>query len=224
MSTLSDSERARVTQAIAEVEKITAAEIRCVEIPGPGLLHVALLSGLVSMLVPGALLLAGWRPDGPLPLVGWYVIDPGPLTALELYIELQAAIFVLVLALVFLPWARFLPRAWREAWVRSAANTQFEALGMSRTKDRTGVLLAVAPRHRTAVVVCDAGIERLSDDELSTYVEMPLVRRMKQNELAGGLIDAIEELGQLLKSRARPRSFDTNELPDQLAKANPALT
>lgn len=221
--TLSEDDRHRVAAAIAAAEKNTSAELRAVEIAGPGLLHVAVLAGLVAVLLPGLLLMAGWRPNETWFTGGWTVIDPNPLRAIELYLATQAAFFVLVLCVAFLPWARHAPARWRRAWIRSGAITHFEALGMMRTRGRTGILIAVAPTYRTAAVVADGGIEGLPPALLRDAVEVPLIEAMKRDRLADGLVAAIEALGVLLASRAKGQADDSNELPDQMAASGPSL-
>lgn len=217
---LSSHDRRRVADAIAAAEESSCAEIRCVEIPYPSFLNVALIAALVAVLVPGILVLAGWRPNELGRTGGWTVIDPAPLEALQFYIGLQLACFLLVLLVALLPWARYAPPAWRRSWTRRAANMQFDALGMAHTVRRSAVLVAVAPAYRTAAVITDSGLSALSRAALRQDIEVALSDAMKRDALGDGLVAAIARLGFHL-ARGFPSGDDHNELPDHVAKFRP---
>lgn len=217
---LSGDDRHRIADAIAAAEESTGAEIRCVEIPHPSFLSVALIAALVAVVGPGILVLAGWRPNELGTTGGWTVIDPAPLEALQFYVGLQLACFLLVLLVALLPWARYAPGAWRGRWTRRAANRQFGALGMAHTVRRSAVLIAVAPAYRQAAVIADSGLSALSRAALRQDIEVALSEAMKRDALGDGLVAAISRLGFHL-ARGFPAGDDRNELPDHVAKFRP---
>lgn len=213
---LSPQDRRRVAEAIAAAEARTCAEIRCVELPYPSVLNVALVAALVAVVVPGILVAAGWRPNELGRTGGWTVIDPAPVEALQLYIGVQAVFFVVVFLAALLPWARHAPLGWRRRWTHRAASKQFDALGMAHTVRHTAVLIAVAPAYAQAAVIADSGLSTLSRKALEQDVEVALSDAMKQGALGDGLVAAIGRLGFHL-AKGFPAADDPDELPDHLA-------
>ena len=130
---------------------------------------------------------------------------------------IQLAVFVVALAIF--SWEpvrlRLVPRPVQRARAHREAVEQFFARGMTRTKSRCGVMIFVSLAERYARIIADEGITaKVKDAEWQTAVT-GLTESMRQGDIAGGFIAAIERCGALLAERAPPTGEPDN-LPDRL--------
>jgi putative membrane protein len=96
-----------------------------------------------------------------------------------------------------------------------AAVEQFVVRGITRTKDRTGVLIFVSLAERYARIIADEGIAaKVHTSEWQEAVDA-LTAHMRDGRIAAGFIAAIERCGAVLATHAPP-SGSGNELPDRL--------
>ena len=101
--------------------------------------------------------------------------------------------------------------------VRKAAERAFVRLGMTRTKERNGVLLFVVPSRRKFVILGDIGIHEKVGQEFWSRVADRIQERFREGDFTGGLAGAIEEVGERLAAHFPfDRASDLNELPDEL--------
>jgi uncharacterized membrane protein len=101
--------------------------------------------------------------------------------------------------------------------VHKAAEKAFVRLGMTRTKDRNGVLLFVVPARRKFVVLGDSGIhERVGQDFWHRIVAV-VTEKFRRGDFTGGLICGIEEVGEQLSTHfPYDAATDVDELPDDV--------
>ena len=136
---------------------------------------------------------------------------------LAVYVGAQAIVFAVVMLVGGTPLGRMLtPSAWRKAWVHRAAVTQFEALGLTRTRDATGVLLYVTLAHHRAEVLADSGIHAKAPTQVWDEVVGLLLDGVKRGDAAGGFVNAATRTGEILSAHLPPRSDDANELSDSV--------
>lgn len=88
------------------------------------------------------------------------------------------------------------------------------------TRDRTGILLFVSLLERRVEVLADAGINaRVPDDDWHNVTERVRIG-IANGQLADGLIDAVQQCGQLFARHGfDPGTDDRNERPDHLRAA-----
>lgn len=224
---LSDEDHARIAAAVAVAEKGTSGEIRCVladETTDGGETALAWATGS-ALVAPAAALLLGLEPQALSRVFGGWSIghlaaqDGQIAAALLTYILIQAGVFVLVWLLVaFTPLRRLLvPAPLRRARVHSAALEQFAALGLHRTRDRTGILLFASLGDHRAEVLADEGIYAVAPHDIWDKVVAKLIEGLKDDRPADGFVAAVELTGNILKACLPPREDDANELPDGLA-------
>jgi uncharacterized membrane protein len=98
------------------------------------------------------------------------------------------------------------------------AQKQFQKLRMNKTQERNAVLIFVAPRaHKFAVVGDNAVHEKCGDEFWHRIVEG--MRAHFQNErFSHALIEAINEIGEVLAAHFPRRSPSANELPDDIVQ------
>jgi putative membrane protein len=107
------------------------------------------------------------------------------------------------------------PRAVRRARAHRAALEQFVLRGITRTKNRTGVLIFVSLAERYARIVADEGIAaKVPNAEWQAAIDA-LTAHMRDGRIADGFRAAIERCGAVLAAHAPPDG-SPNELPDRL--------
>ncbi|MFO1475127.1 MAG: TPM domain-containing protein [Verrucomicrobiota bacterium] len=99
-----------------------------------------------------------------------------------------------------------------------AAQSEFERLGMTRTQERNGVLIFVAPLSRNFAVIGDAGIHARCGDSLWPEVSQFLARQFAEGRFTEGIVEGIQAAGDKLAEHFPPRGDDRNELPDDVVE------
>lgn len=220
---ITDSDQARIAQAIADAERHTSGEIFCVvsrrvsaylDVSLAWAAGAALLAPIVF--VPFVLDLR-W-PQG-----GWEAAHQAAAAAstgqaLALYALTQAAVFVAVFLLTRIPVLRRLvtPAGVRRARVREAALQQFLAHGVHVTRDRTGVLLFAALDDHQVELIADEGIHAKVEEDAWAKAVAALTRELRADHPVEGFSAAIGLCGQVLAQHFPPRPDNPNELPDHL--------
>jgi len=197
---LTNDDHTAVAAAIREAEKHTCGQIVCV------LAHASSAYAHVPIL---------W--SSPLAL-----FTPWPLIYFTQWsvqrIFLAQLIVYLVAAVVF-SWAPLrillVPRAVQRARSHRAALEQFVLRGISRTRNRCGVLIFVSLAEHYARIVTDEGVaQRVHASEWQAAIDA-LTMQVREGHLAAGLIAAIGRCGAVLAEHAPPDG-SANELPDRL--------
>ncbi len=129
----------------------------------------------------------------------------------------QLVIFIIAsLALSWMPLRLMLvPRAVQRARAHRAALEQFVVRGVSRTHNRTGILIFVSLAERYTRIIADEGIaHKVSGLEWQAAIDA-LTPHMRDGRIAQGFIAAIERSGAVLEAHAQPDD-SVKELPDRL--------
>jgi uncharacterized membrane protein len=101
--------------------------------------------------------------------------------------------------------------------VEKAADKAFGRLGMTKTKDRNGVLFFVVPSRRKFVVLGDQGIHERVGQEFWRQVAARVSERFRVGDFTGGLVKGIEEVGEQLAAHFPYDAVsDVDELPDDV--------
>ena len=172
-----------------------------------------------ALIVPALALLVGFQPEAlALRFGGWTAAHGGASgMGLAVYIGAQALIFAAVMLVCGTPLGRMLtPSFLRRAWVHRAAVTQFEALGLTRTRDATGVLLYVNLAHHRAEVLADSGIYAKAPTQVWDEVVALLLDGVRRGDAADGFVRAATRTGEILSAYLPPRDDDANELSDSV--------
>jgi putative membrane protein len=189
-----------VAAAIGEAEKKTSGQIVCV------LAHSA--SAYAHVPILWAVALALFAP--------WPLIDFTQLSVQRIFL-LQLVVFI-VAGFIFswMPLRLLLvPRAVQRARAHRAAIEQFVVRGISRTKNRTGVLIFVSLAEHYARIIADEGIAaKVQNAEWQAAIDA-LTAHMRNDQIAAGFAAAIGRCGEVLAQHAPPDG-SPNELPDRL--------
>ena len=197
---LTNDDHTAVAAAIREAEKHTCGQIVCVLAhASSAYAHVPILwSSLLALFTPWPLIY----------FTQWSVQR----------IFLAQLIVYLVAAVVF-SWAPLrillVPHAVQRARSYRAALEQFVLRGISRTRNRCGVLIFVSLAEHYARIVADEGVaQRVHTSEWQAAIDA-LTMQVREGHLAAGLIAAIGRCGAVLAEHAPPDG-SANELPDRL--------
>jgi putative membrane protein len=196
-----DDARARVKQTIAALETDCAAEVVVAVQPSSGEYRASdyLFGSLLSF-----------------SFVLVFVFHPTPFESELLPLELLL-VFVLgsAASASLVPLRRLLtPRKSMQLNVLRAAKEKFVDLAITRTRDRSGVLVYVSMFERRAVVITDLGIDRKAHDKAITIVERRLSEAVAGADM-NEFMTALSALGPALSQACPPRADDVNELPDE---------
>jgi putative membrane protein len=198
---LSTQDCARIAAAIRAAEANTSGEIVCVLAQSSiGATALPVFIAAVAALVLPWLLVA--------------------FTAMTVYaiLTLQVAAFVLLLLLLTLPRVRvaLTPRRVRRAMAHRNAMEQFTQRGVSRTADRTGILIFVSLAERYARIIADDGIAaRVPQAHWQGAVDA-LVAHMRDGRIADGFVIAIERCGEQLAAHFPRGTADREELANRI--------
>jgi uncharacterized membrane protein len=100
----------------------------------------------------------------------------------------------------------------------AAAEAQFAKLGMTKTRERNGVLFYFAPKSQRFAVFGDKGIHEKCGRDFWQHIATRISGHLKAGEFTEAVVEAINEIGDVL-ARHFPRSpDDRNELPNQVVR------
>jgi putative membrane protein len=199
---LSKDEQARIAEAIRESERRVGGEIVCV------LAETAAMHGTaLPVIVAAAAALA----------LPWLLMATTRL-AVQTMLLLQILAFLALLAAGAVPAvARWLtPSPVRRALAWRLAAEQFLVRGVSRTPNRTGILIFVARAERYARIIADEGIARhVPAAEWQAAVDA-LVSHMREDRPAEGFVAAIEICTTILIRHLPEVGAPDNVLADRI--------
>ena len=200
---ISQSDKARIADAIRAAEAKTSGEIFCV---------IARHSSdyrLVPLAWAAALALVV-----PAPLI-YLTLWPASLIYL-----IQLVTFIAAALALSLPAIRFhiVPRRTQHERAHVEAMRQFFAQGLHHTENRTGVLIFASIAERYAEIVADAGIDAKVTSDVWDQAIAALIAGIKAGRAGDGFVAAIERCGAVLALHFPPGALNRDELPNKLVE------
>ena len=98
------------------------------------------------------------------------------------------------------------------------ARRRFEKLGMTKTADRNGVLIYIAPNVRRFQVLGDTGIHEKCGPEFWKETSAEIEEHFRRGEFTEGILRGIAKVGDLLATHFPRDAGDVNELPDKVTE------
>jgi uncharacterized membrane protein len=80
----------------------------------------------------------------------------------------------------------------------TAAQKEFVRLGMTKSSERNGVLIFVAPRTHKFAVIGDEGVHAKCGDEFWRELAKVMTDYFRKSEFAEGIIHGVRKAGELL--------------------------
>lgn len=104
-----------------------------------------------------------------------------------------------------------------EGDVLTRAAQVFEVLNMHETELHNGILIYLAVMNRKFAIIGDSGINAVVEPLYWERIKSRMTEHFRENRFAEGLVQAITETGQTLKSHFPRQTDDDNELTDDLS-------
>jgi uncharacterized membrane protein len=101
--------------------------------------------------------------------------------------------------------------------VLDAARAVFHRLRMDRTAARNGVLIYLSLQDHAFAIYGDAGVDRILGASGWNGIRDRMAARFRKGDFAGGVVDAIGEVGTELARHFPAAPGDRNELSDDLS-------
>jgi uncharacterized membrane protein len=103
---------------------------------------------------------------------------------------------------------------------QKAAAAQFEKLGMTRTAERNGVLIYVAPRSRKFAILGDSGIHQSCGQPFWHDVAAAMEADFRAGRFTDGIVKGVARAGEALGTHFPRREgvCDINELKDEVSE------
>jgi uncharacterized membrane protein len=101
----------------------------------------------------------------------------------------------------------------------AAAKIYFEKMEMTKTKDRNGVLIFVAPLARNFAIVGDEGVNSKCGEGFWRHIADDMTTHFKAGRFTDGIVHAVLEVGTVLSQHFPRGADDVNELPNQVHRA-----
>jgi len=133
-------------------------------------------------------------------------------------LSLQVLFFLALVVVLLVPAVRvaLMPRRARRAVAHRMAREQFLARGITRKKDRSGILIFVSLAERYARIIADDGIAaRVPQSQWQEAVDA-LIAHMRDGHIADGFIAAIEACSDRLAQHFPRTAASRDELPDRI--------
>ncbi|MBM6580942.1 TPM domain-containing protein [Microvirga sp. BT689] len=198
---ISLEEQARLAGVISDVEDETSGEIVLVIAEQAG--HYRAVPLLWAML---AALVTPW------PLIWLTAISTSRIFLVQLAVALALSLMLSWPKLRFL----LVPRSIKHAQAHEAASREFLRRGLTRTREKTGVLIYLALAEHHAEILADTGIADRVDAGIWTSIIANLTDAIRDDRMMEGLEEAIRRMGAILAEHAPPRLDDMDELPNKV--------
>jgi len=92
----------------------------------------------------------------------------------------------------------------------------FEKLGITYTKDKTGILIFIILNERYYNILADEGINAKIPEHVWIDMEEKLKEEFRNSNYFAGIMHLIDKMGGILINEFPKSSDDVNELPDEI--------
>jgi uncharacterized membrane protein len=96
------------------------------------------------------------------------------------------------------------------------AKQHFSAMGMTKTRERNGVLIFVAPQSHKFAVIGDTGVHAKCGEKFWNELIGEMSPHFREAHYSRALIHAVQKTGKFLAEHFPRRADDVNELPDEV--------
>jgi uncharacterized membrane protein len=102
--------------------------------------------------------------------------------------------------------------------LEARAERRFHLLGMTKTAERNGVLIYIAPKARRFRILGDQAIHEKAGDEFWSQVAAAMQEHFRRGEFTEGVVRGVERVGELLAVHFPRGTKDRNELPNEVTE------
>lgn len=217
MAKLSKKEKELIAEAVSKAEKNTSGEIAVVVAKQSCdyaiyELTFAVIVGLIFMVLSliffskiDALIMNSFWSNSP-------VITPSVI-GLGTFVIITICYFLANISVVD---RLIIPKSVKEEKVKEKAQLSFVEYGVSKTRDRTGVLIFISNLEKKVLILADSGIAEIYPNESWQKQVNSIITGIKSNNFGAELTKVITEIGQVLAKNFPAKDDDTNELANHV--------
>lgn len=92
----------------------------------------------------------------------------------------------------------------------------FEKLGISNTKHKTGVLIFIIFDEHYYDILADEGINEKISDHIWLGIEEKIKEEFPKESYINGILHIVDKVGEVLKQEFPHKAEDADELPDEV--------
>jgi len=96
------------------------------------------------------------------------------------------------------------------------AVSEFNRLGIKKTRDKTGILIFILLKEREFYILADSAINDKVATNTWELVKDKMEASFREKKFREGIINAVDEVGAILSEHFPRKSDDTNELSDEV--------
>lgn len=100
--------------------------------------------------------------------------------------------------------------------IEDKAGRVFRKLGLSKTRERNGVLIYLVTTNREFLIYGDEGINKKVPADFWDEIKNRMEEDFSRGDFGKGMAEAIETIGVQLKTYFPCRKDDENEIPDDI--------
>jgi putative membrane protein len=113
---------------------------------------------------------------------------------------------------------RVVPREAQHSGVHARAQQLFLELGVTETRQRSGVLLLLSESERRVELLADRGIHERVGSEVWQALVQTVTGSIREGRAVEGVCAAVDSIGAALAQHFPPEADDTNELPNAVQR------
>jgi len=217
MAKLSKKEKEQIAAAVTKAEKNTSGEIAVVVAKQSCdyaiyELTFAVIIGLIFMVVS---LIFFSKIDAFIMNCFWsssQVITPS-IIGLGTFVIITIFYFLANISIVD---RLIIPKSVQEEKVKERAQLSFVEYGVSKTRDRTGVLIFISNLEKKVLILADSGIAKVYPNESWEKQVNTIITGIKNNNFGAQLVKVITDIGEVLAKNFPIKEDDTNELSNHV--------
>jgi putative membrane protein len=210
----SEEQKLRIEKAVQNLEAKTSGEMVPYIVPDSDHYVEGTLYTIISFLIIGVVMIMGAS-------LVWLL--PAGITIIEILIFLIIMMFLGFLMSFVFPSIRIqmVSSNTVDRRVMQRAETAFLDREIFNTRKRIGILLFISELERKVIILADSGISKLVPGEDWQKIVDDLIKYIKKNETADGIVNAINQCTELLvKNGIENDETAGNQLPDGLIEAD----
>ncbi len=104
----------------------------------------------------------------------------------------------------------------RKLDARQVAEREFKALGMTKTREGTGILVFILVGERKFEILADHGIMKVLPDDYWVDLAGRLSEHFSKQNFFHGLKTSLAEIAEVLESKLPPTGANPDELPNDI--------
>jgi uncharacterized membrane protein len=107
-----------------------------------------------------------------------------------------------------------------ETDIFKSAKSHFQSLGMHQTTEHNGMLLYINPSLKKFSVFGDEGIHQKVKQDFWDQLSTDVTKAIREKNMVGGVVHALQIMGDALKTHFPARAGKANELPDDVSESD----